>query len=113
MADIDTSNEAIQKISTSIEYYADSFQRDYGWHRPVGEMNTAAKMLRALCSRIEALEANWAIATNPEALHQNLLRGQPCQLSRMTFLHLAGATDYDALKTELDALQAQIDREGR
>jgi hypothetical protein len=55
--------------------------------------------------------AEWRKLREPEALHVNLLRGQPAQLSRETFLHLAGADHVKDLNG--DAGLWQVGERGR
>jgi len=50
-----------------------------------------------------------AILYDENALHINLLRGNEIRLSREKCLHLASATDYDALKEENAKLKARVE----
>ena len=45
-----------------------------------------------------------AVLRDPVSLHANLLRGIPATLTKEQLLHLAGCTDYDALKKDSERL---------
>ena len=56
-------------------------------------------------AELRAELAEWRKLRDHEALHVNLLRGQPAQLSRATFLHLAGA---DQLQERIKVLERLV-----
>ena len=68
---------------------------------------TIHKDIKSQLATVTAERDELARLKDPHTLHVNLLRGFPAQLSRMDYLHLAGATDYDAVCAERDRLAAE------
>lgn len=78
-------------------------------HEPDGWPAVKMSQITALCDEIDRLRAEvaelrheQAVLRDPVSLHANLLRGVPAVLPREQLLHLAGCTDYDALRREAE-----------
>lgn len=76
-----------------------------GWHDGSASCNDEPKD-KCTCgadAHNVTIDTLLAVFSDPASVHLNILRGI-IPLSRMNALHIAGATDYDALKAEVERL---------
>jgi hypothetical protein len=76
-----------RKLKTKAEHYESSWGR---CSQDCARMQTQRDEARKEVERLRAALAEWEKLRDPVTLHANLLRGQPAQLSREAFAHLAG-----------------------
>lgn len=72
------------------------------------ELDVYISTTAAITDYVATLRAEMAKLDDCNAVHANILAGK-LKLTREQALHIAGATDYDSLREEIEAKQARID----